>query len=87
MHQHGNGRYTENYALGIPMALKHGALIGCAGEGRIAWAARADYASAAAAVLVGDATGNQAFELAGDDSYTLAGLATETSRQSGKSVL
>ncbi|HEU0197552.1 MAG TPA: SDR family oxidoreductase [Nevskiaceae bacterium] len=81
-----NGWYTEIYAMGIPMALKHGALIGCAGEGRIASAARADYASAAAAVLVGDASGNQVCELAGDDSYTLAELAAETSRQSGKLV-
>lgn len=81
-----NGWYTENYAMGIPMALQHGALIGGAGEGRIASAARADYASAAAAVLVGDASGNPVYELAGDDSYTLAELAAETSRQSGKPV-
>lgn len=81
-----NGWYTENYAMGIPMALKHGALIGCAGEGRIASAARADYASAAAAVLVSDASDNQVYELAGDGSYTLAELAAETSRQSGTSL-
>lgn len=79
-----NGWYTENYAMALPMALKHGALIGGAGEGRIASAARADYASAAAAVLVGDASDNQVYELAGDSSYTLAELAAETSRQTGK---
>ena len=46
-----NGWYTENYLASIPPALQHGAYIGSAGEGRIASAARADYAEAAAAVL------------------------------------
>ena len=46
-----NGWYTENYAASIPPALAHGALIGSAGDGRIASAARADYAEAAAVAL------------------------------------
>lgn len=79
-----NGWYTENYAMGIPTALAHGALIGSAGDGRIASAARADYAAAAAAVLVGNSSGNHVHELAGDSSYTLAELAAEISRQAGK---
>jgi hypothetical protein len=32
-----NGWYTENYTASIPAALQHGALLGSAGEGRIAW--------------------------------------------------
>ena len=82
-----NGWYTENYTAAIPAALAHHALIGGAGDGRIASAARADYAEAAVAVLT--AAENQAgriFELAGDDAYTLTELAAEIARQSGQPV-
>ncbi|HTY03283.1 MAG TPA: SDR family oxidoreductase [Rhodocyclaceae bacterium] len=81
-----NGWYTENYTAGIPAALQHGAVFGCAGEGRISSAARADYAEAAAAVLAGDGQAGRVYELAGDTSYTLAELAEEISRQSGKKI-
>lgn len=46
-----NGWYTENYAASVPAALAHNALLGSAGDGKIASAARVDYAAAAAAVL------------------------------------
>jgi NAD(P)H dehydrogenase (quinone) len=81
-----NGWYTENYAASVPSAVAHGALIGSAGNGRIASAARADYAEAAAAVLTGDDQAGRTYELAGDASYTLADLAAEIARQSGKAV-
>lgn len=42
------GWYTENYAAAIAPSLAHDALLGCAGDGRIASAARADCAAAAA---------------------------------------
>src|SRR5882757_1727829 len=83
-----NGWYTENYAASIPAALAHGALLGSAGEGRIASASRADYAAAAATVLT--ASENQAgrvYELAGDTVYTLSQFAAEVTRQSGKAVV
>ncbi len=82
-----NGWYTENYLASLPAALAHDAVLGAAGEGRIASAARADYAQAAAAVLT--ATGDQGgrtYELAGDGSYTLAELAAEVSRQVGRPI-
>ena len=82
-----NGWYTENYMASLPAALAHGALLGAAGEGRIASAARADYAAAAAAVLTSaDDQGGRTYELAGDVPYTLAGLAAELSRQSGRPI-
>ena len=49
-----NGWYSENYTASVPAALAHGVLLGSAGSGRIASAARADYAAAAAAVLTRD---------------------------------
>lgn len=81
-----NGWYTENYLASIPPALQHGAFIGSAGEGRIASAARADYAEAAAVALTTPDQSGKVYELAGDESYTLAEFAAELSRQSGKQI-
>lgn len=81
-----NGWYTENYTAGVPTALQLGAVFGCAGDGRIASAARADFAEAAAAVLTRDDQGGKIHELAGDDAYTLSDLAAEIARQSGKAI-
>ena len=81
-----NGWYTENYTAGIPVALAHGAVYGCAGEGRIASAARADYAEAAAVVMAAENQAGRVYELAGDTAYSLAELAAEISRQTGKKI-
>ncbi|HEY4079726.1 MAG TPA: SDR family oxidoreductase [Burkholderiaceae bacterium] len=81
-----NGWYTENYTAGAPAALQHGVLLGGAGAGRISSAARADYAAAAAAVLVQEGQAGRVYELAGDAAFTLADLAAELARQSGKPV-
>ncbi|QHJ01094.1 NAD(P)H-binding protein [Xylophilus rhododendri] len=81
-----NGWYTENYAASIPSALQHGALLGSAGEGRIASAARADYAAAAAVVLQAEGQAGKVYELAGDASYTLAEFVAELSKQTGKTI-
>ena len=81
-----NGWYTENYLASVPAALQYGVMLGSAGDGRIASAARADYAAAAVAVLAADNQAGRIHELAGDESYTLAELAAELSRQSGKNV-
>ncbi|PWC19989.1 NAD(P)-dependent oxidoreductase [Brenneria roseae subsp. roseae] len=81
-----NGWYTENYAGGIPAALAHGVFIGSAGEGKIASATRADYAAAAVAVLTQENQAGKIYELAGDEPYTLAELAAEISKQSGKNI-
>jgi NAD(P)H dehydrogenase (quinone) len=81
-----HGWYTENYTTGIPNALAHGAVYGCAGDGRIASATRADYAEADVAVLTAENQAGKVYELAGDTSYTLSELAAEIARQSGKSI-
>lgn len=81
-----NGWYSENYAASIAPALAHHAFIGAAGEGRIASAARQDYADAAAEVLTRDNQAGKVYELAGDDSCTLAQFAAEIAAQSGEKV-
>jgi NAD(P)H dehydrogenase (quinone) len=83
-----NGWYTENYLGAIPSALQHGAVFGAAGEGKVTSATRAEYAEAAAVVLMSPLAQVQpVYELAGDQAYTLAELAAELSRQTGKPVV
>lgn len=82
-----NGWYTENYTASIPAALANGAVLGCAGDGRISSAPRADYADAAVAVLTAqEPQAGRTYELAGDDAYTLTEFAAELSRQTGQAV-
>ncbi|WP_005037762.1 SDR family oxidoreductase [Holophaga foetida] len=81
-----NGWYTENYTASVPAALQLGAVYGAAGDGRIASAARADYAAAAAQVLVLPDQAGKVYELAGDTAYTLTELAAEIARQTGKAI-
>jgi NAD(P)H dehydrogenase (quinone) len=81
-----NGWYTENYLASVPVALQHGVVLGSAGDGKIASAARADYAEAAVAVLTRDNQAGRVYELAGDEAYTLSELAAAIAGQSGKAV-
>ncbi|MBC3765813.1 SDR family oxidoreductase [Neptunicella marina] len=81
-----NGWYSENYTAAIPSALQFNALLGSAGAGKIASAARADYAAAAAAVMLTEGHAGKVYELAGDTAYTLAEFATELSKQTGKTI-
>lgn len=82
-----NGWYNENYTATLPSALEHGAIVGCASNGRISSAARGDYALAAAVVLTTDGHAGQIYELAGDESYSLTELAQEVAAQSGKPIV
>jgi NAD(P)H dehydrogenase (quinone) len=81
-----NGWYTENYTGSLGAALAAGAMIGAAGDGRIASAARADYADAIAVVATGAGHAGKVYELAGDSAYTMADMAAEVSRQTGRSI-
>ncbi len=81
-----NNWYFENSTAGLAPAIEHGALIGAAGEGRVGYAARADYAAAAAVVLTGEGHQGQVYELTGDVAITGAELAAEVSRQVGKEI-
>lgn len=81
-----NGWYTENYTGFVGAALAKGALFGSAGEGQISSATREDLAEAAVAVLSGDGHVNATYELAGDTAWTLADLAAEISKQTGKDI-
>lgn len=81
-----NGWYSENYTGSIAHALGLGAFYGSAGEGKISSAPREDYAEAAVAALTGQGHEGKIYELAGDESYTLADFAAEITAQCGKDI-
>jgi NAD(P)H dehydrogenase (quinone) len=81
-----NGWYFENYTENIGPALEHGFIAGSAKDGRIAAAARADYAEAAVAVLTGSGHERKTYELAGERPFTVSELAAEVSRQVGRPI-
>ncbi|HOY80430.1 MAG TPA: SDR family oxidoreductase [Hyphomonadaceae bacterium] len=81
-----NGWYTENETAALPAVLAHSAFIGSSAEGRISYAARADYAEAAARVLLADDQAGRTYELAGDEGVTLGEFAAETARLAGKPI-
>lgn len=81
-----NSWYTENYTGSVAGALAGGAFIGSAGDGKIASAARKDYAEAAVVVATTDGQEGKTYELAGDSYYTLTDLAAEISKQTGKNI-
>lgn len=70
-----NGWYHENYAPSIDAARHTGAVLTSAGDGRVASAARTDYAEAAAIVLTSDAPAS-VYELSGDVAWTQDDLAS-----------
>lgn len=82
-----NGWYTENYEGTVRSAVEHGALLGSAGSGRIASAARKDYAEAAAHVLTTDGHVGKTYELAGDQAWTMDDLARAISHLTGKNIV
>lgn len=81
-----NGWYTENYTGSLGGALAAGALIGASGDGRISSAARVDYAEAIAVVATGAGHDGKIYELAGDSAHSMAELAAEVSRQTGRDI-
>ncbi|MFI0134714.1 SDR family oxidoreductase [Streptomyces luteogriseus] len=81
-----NGWYHENYTENLAPVLEHNAVVAAAGEGRVSSASRADYATAAVAVLTGEGHENKTYELGGDTSWSFAEYAAELSRQTGKEI-
>ncbi|MEV7285523.1 SDR family oxidoreductase [Streptomyces sp. NPDC093252] len=81
-----NGWYHEVYTENLAPVLAHNAVVAAAGDGRIASAARADYAAAAVAVLTGEGHEGKAYELFGDTAWSMAEYAAELSRATGREI-
>jgi NAD(P)H dehydrogenase (quinone) len=81
-----NGWYHENYVDTIRTAVETGEIVGAAGAGRVASAARADFAAAAVAVLTTEGHENAVYELTGDTAWSFPEFAAEISDAAGKPV-
>ncbi|MBA8817121.1 NAD(P)H dehydrogenase (quinone) [Microbacterium halimionae] len=82
-----NSWYTENYAADLERARETGTLIASAGDGRVSSATRAEYADAAAAVVLGDGHVGAIYELGGDVAWSYAELAQAMSEITGREVV
>lgn len=82
-----NGWYWENYTTDLAGTIERGVLAGAGGEGRLAAASRADYAEAAAVVLLAEGQAGKVYELGGDERLTLAELAGKIADASGRTVV
>ncbi|WP_350277714.1 NAD(P)H-binding protein [Kribbella sp. HUAS MG21] len=80
-----NGWYNEVYTDQLAVQLANG-VVGSAGDGLIASAARRDYAAAAAVVLTSEGHEKKAYELNGDVAWTLTEYAAELAKQSGMDI-
>lgn len=82
-----NGWYTENYTDQLMGYLNSGVILGAAGEGKISAATRADFAEAAAVVML-DEQGHagKIYELGGDKPFTLTQLAGAVGAAAGQDV-
>jgi NAD(P)H dehydrogenase (quinone) len=81
-----NNWYAENYVTDLVAARESGTLVTSAGDGRVASAARADYAEAAAVVLTETGHEGRVYELAGDQAWTFDVLASALSEVLGREV-
>ncbi|WP_159808453.1 SDR family oxidoreductase [Cellulomonas citrea] len=82
-----NNWYTENYVGSVQAASATGEVIGAAGDGRVASATRADYAAAAAAVLLGEGHEGKVYELTGDTAWSFPELAAVIGELIGREVV
>lgn len=81
-----NNWYTENYTADVARAASTGVIASSAGAGRVASATRADFADAAAVVLLEDGHVGAAYELGGDVAWSYADLAAAASEVVGREV-
>jgi NAD(P)H dehydrogenase (quinone) len=79
-----NGWYVENYTGQLPVYLEHG-IAGAAGDGKVSPATRADFAEAAATVLVEDGHAGKTYELGGP-AVTMSEVAQIVSEAAGTPV-
>jgi len=81
-----NNWYTENYAVQLETARQTGTVVAAVGEGRVASASRADYASGAVAALLGEGHAGRVYELSGDVAWDYEELAATIGRVLGRPV-
>ncbi len=80
-----NGWYHENYLADLSSAAQSGEILTAAGEGRVASAARSEYAEAAAVVLASAEVG-RTYTLSGDVAWSFDDLAADLATVLGRPV-
>jgi NAD(P)H dehydrogenase (quinone) len=81
-----NSWYFENLFRSLPHALQTGQWFTSAGDGRVSYAARDDYAAAIAAGLASDDTGSRTVTLTGPTAYSASEVAALASEIVGKPI-
>lgn len=81
-----NNWYTENYLPDALRAVETGVIAASAGAATVAAASRADYAEAAAVVLIEDGHLGRTYELSGDTAVTYADIAAAAADAIGREV-
>lgn len=81
-----NNWYTENYTPDVLRAAETGVIAASVGDGLVAAASRADYAEAAAVVLIEDGHLGSTYELSGDTAVSYADLAAAAAETLGREV-
>lgn len=81
-----NGWYVENYTSQLGQYLERGEILGATAGGKVSAAARADYATAAAAALLADQDGDLVVHELGGPAFTFDELAATVSDVTGTKV-
>lgn len=81
-----SGWYNENYLPSALQAAQTDVVVSSAGDGRVASAARVDFADAAVAVITGDGHAGRIYELTGDTAWDFAEFAALVAELSGRPV-
>jgi NAD(P)H dehydrogenase (quinone) len=81
-----NGWYSENLFMSLPQALKSGQWFTSAGDGKLAYTSRDDFAAAIAGGLASDEPGNHIHTLTGSELFTTAEIAALASKILGKPI-
>lgn len=81
-----NNWYIENYVQPVQQARETGVILASVGDGRVASATRAEYAEAAAVVLLDESHAGKVYELTGDVAWTHDELAAAAGEVLGREV-
>lgn len=81
-----NGWYQENLLMALPSALATGNWYTSAGDGRVAYGARDDFAAAIAAGLASETHGSAIVTLTGPQAYSVTEIAAQVTAATGKAI-
>ena len=81
-----NSWYAENLFMSVPNAVASGKMFSAAGDGRLSYAPRQNFAEALAAALAADTTESKTYTLTGSESFSTDEVAALAARVLGKPI-